>query len=99
MLPGWNEGRPQRIVRPVEGARLPVERQLPSWEVRVPKNQKSRARHLCADPHTVETLFLEIDRGLGVEFDASRAEQIAEITEHSRPIPIYHRPDGSVTNW
>ena len=37
--------------------------------------------------------------GLGVEFDASQAEQIAEITEHSRPISIYHRPDGSVTNW
>jgi L-alanine-DL-glutamate epimerase-like enolase superfamily enzyme len=37
--------------------------------------------------------------GLGVEFDASRAQQIAEITEHARPIPLYRRPDGSVTNW
>jgi galactonate dehydratase len=41
-----------------------------------------------------------VDRpGLGVEFDPSRAQLIAEITENSRPIPLYHRPDGSVTNW
>ena len=34
-----------------------------------------------------------------VEFDASRAELLAEITEHARPTPLYSRPDGSVTNW
>ena len=37
--------------------------------------------------------------GLGVEFDPSRAELLAEITEHARPTPLYERPDGSVTNW
>jgi len=37
--------------------------------------------------------------GLGVEFDASKAELIADITEHSRPTPLYNRPDESVTNW
>ncbi len=37
--------------------------------------------------------------GLGVEFDSAQAQLWAVITEHSRPIPLYHRPDGSVTNW
>ena len=37
--------------------------------------------------------------GLGVEFDASQTEQLAEITEQSLPIPLYYRPDGSITNW
>lgn len=37
--------------------------------------------------------------GLGVTFDASRLERIAEITEGSKPLPIFRRPDGSLTNW
>jgi hypothetical protein len=37
--------------------------------------------------------------GLGVTFDASRAELVLEVSEQSRPIPLYQRPDGSVTNW
>ncbi len=37
--------------------------------------------------------------GLGVEFDPKAAELISEITERSAPIPLYHRPDGSFTNW
>jgi L-alanine-DL-glutamate epimerase-like enolase superfamily enzyme len=37
--------------------------------------------------------------GLGVEFDSGRAKLIAEITERVRPIQIYRRPDGSITNW
>jgi L-alanine-DL-glutamate epimerase-like enolase superfamily enzyme len=37
--------------------------------------------------------------GLGVEFDPKRLTMIAEITEHATPIPLFHRPDGSVTNW
>jgi len=37
--------------------------------------------------------------GLGVEFDASRLKMTAEVTQHSQPIPIYRRPDGSITNW
>ena len=37
--------------------------------------------------------------GLGATFDPSQAEQVLEVTEQSRPIPLYYRPDGSVTNW
>ena len=37
--------------------------------------------------------------GLGVEFDPKGLDLLAEITERSAPIPIYHRPDGSLTNW
>ena len=37
--------------------------------------------------------------GLGVEFDTRAAELVAEITEQSRPTPLYNRPDGSITNW
>lgn len=37
--------------------------------------------------------------GLGVEFDPDRADLVLEVTEQSRPIPLYYRPDGSVTNW
>lgn len=37
--------------------------------------------------------------GLGVEVDTSRLTLIAEVTERSRPIPIFQRPDGSLTNW
>jgi L-alanine-DL-glutamate epimerase-like enolase superfamily enzyme len=37
--------------------------------------------------------------GLGVEFDPNQAELISEVTEHSSPIPMLHRPDGSYTNW
>ena len=37
--------------------------------------------------------------GLGVELDLSGADLISEITEHSAPIPMYRRPDGSITNW
>ena len=37
--------------------------------------------------------------GLGVEFDPAGAELVAEITERFAPTPMYHRPDGSFTNW
>jgi|SRR5215831_13265294 len=37
--------------------------------------------------------------GLGVELDSKRLQMIAEITEHSQPIPLFRRPDGSITNW
>ncbi|MGE5646758.1 MAG: mandelate racemase/muconate lactonizing enzyme family protein [Acidobacteriota bacterium] len=37
--------------------------------------------------------------GLGVEFDPKRLTMIAEITEHAAPVPLFHRPDGSFTNW
>ncbi len=37
--------------------------------------------------------------GLGVEFDARQAKLIAEVTERAAPVPLYRRPDGSITNW
>jgi len=37
--------------------------------------------------------------GLGVEFDPSGAELVSEISQRSAPIPMYRRPDGSITNW
>lgn len=37
--------------------------------------------------------------GLGVEFDAKRLQKVSEITQRSRPIPMFRRPDGSITNW
>jgi L-alanine-DL-glutamate epimerase-like enolase superfamily enzyme len=37
--------------------------------------------------------------GLGVEFDATQAEQVLEVIGQSRPIPLFERPDGSITNW
>lgn len=37
--------------------------------------------------------------GLSVTFDASRLKRITEITEGAKPIPIFRRPDGSLTNW
>lgn len=37
--------------------------------------------------------------GLGVTLDPKPLRLAAEITERSRPIPMLHRPDGSLTNW
>jgi L-alanine-DL-glutamate epimerase-like enolase superfamily enzyme len=37
--------------------------------------------------------------GLGVTFDPAGAELVHTISERSAPIPMYHRPDGSITNW
>jgi L-alanine-DL-glutamate epimerase-like enolase superfamily enzyme len=37
--------------------------------------------------------------GLGVTLDTDPLQLAVEITERSRPIPMFHRPDGSITNW
>jgi galactonate dehydratase len=37
--------------------------------------------------------------GLGVAFDPTGAELVAEITERFSPVPTFRRPDGSFTNW
>ncbi len=37
--------------------------------------------------------------GLGVTLDTKPLQLAAEVTERVRPIPIYQRPDGSLTNW
>lgn len=37
--------------------------------------------------------------GLGVTLDSKPLQLAAEITERVRPIPMFARPDGSITNW
>ncbi len=37
--------------------------------------------------------------GLGVTFDASRAQLVLEVTEKRATTPTLRRPDGSFTNW
>jgi L-alanine-DL-glutamate epimerase-like enolase superfamily enzyme len=37
--------------------------------------------------------------GLGVTLDTKPLQLAAEITERLRPIPMFQRPDGSITNW
>ncbi len=37
--------------------------------------------------------------GLGVTLDTKALQLAAEITERARPIPMFQRPDGSITNW
>jgi len=37
--------------------------------------------------------------GLGVTLDTKPLQLAAEITEPKQPIPLFHRPDGSITNW
>jgi galactonate dehydratase len=37
--------------------------------------------------------------GLGVTLDPKPLQLVAEITERSRPMPMFRRPDGSITNW
>lgn len=41
-----------------------------------------------------------VDRlGLGVKVDKSKVKLITEVDKFSKPIPIYKRPDGSISNW
>ncbi|MBE0699714.1 MAG: mandelate racemase/muconate lactonizing enzyme family protein [Anaerolineaceae bacterium] len=44
-------------------------------------------------------LWPEARPGLGIEFDPAGTTLIAEVSERFAPIPMYHRPDGSFTNW
>jgi hypothetical protein len=37
--------------------------------------------------------------GLGVQFDPSRLKMLVEVTQKNAPIPLFRRPDGSITNW
>ena len=37
--------------------------------------------------------------GLGIELDTKPLQLALEVTEQVRPIPLFHRPDGSLTNW
>lgn len=44
-------------------------------------------------------MILNSRPGLGITLDTSKLKLLADITEHSAPIPYYKRPDGSYTNW
>jgi hypothetical protein len=37
--------------------------------------------------------------GLGVELDTKPLQLVLEVTDRVRPIPLFQRPDGSLTNW
>ncbi len=37
--------------------------------------------------------------GLGVTFDPSKIKMFWEVDKHDQPIQLFHRPDGSLTNW
>ncbi len=37
--------------------------------------------------------------GLGVEFNPSGLKLLTEVTKFAQNIPLFHRPDGSLTNW
>jgi galactonate dehydratase len=56
--------------------------------------------HLTQSVNFQDGKLWPVDRpGLGVAFDPSGADLVSEISEHSAPIPMYRRPDGSFTNW
>jgi L-alanine-DL-glutamate epimerase-like enolase superfamily enzyme len=38
-------------------------------------------------------------QGLGVEFNPAGLKMTAEITQGAEPLPLFRRPDGSLTNW
>jgi L-alanine-DL-glutamate epimerase-like enolase superfamily enzyme len=60
----------------------------------------AKPSHILAGCEFHDGKLWPVDRpGLGVEFDPSGADLILDITEHSAPIPILRRPDGSLTNW
>lgn len=44
-------------------------------------------------------LLLNNRPGLGVELDTKPLTLAVEVTTQNRPIPLYRRPDGSITNW
>lgn len=37
--------------------------------------------------------------GLGVEFDSSKVKMFWEVNQYAQRTPLFHRPDGSLTNW
>jgi galactonate dehydratase len=37
--------------------------------------------------------------GLGVEIDSTKLKLTAEFTTRNQPLPLFRRPDGSLTNW
>ena len=71
-----------------------------------PSIMEMRGKGDLKAPHLPESydfrkgrLYPKNKPGLGIEFDPKQAQQVLEVTERHRPIPLHHRPDGSVTNW
>ena len=52
----------------------------------------------CFD-HKAGKLYPNNRPGLGVTFESSKIKMFWEVTKHDQPIPLFHRPDGSLTNW
>jgi len=44
-------------------------------------------------------LFPNQRPGLGVDFDPTGLNLLAEVTQGATPLPLFRRPDGSLTNW
>ena len=58
-----------------------------------------RARHLTeAYDFRSGKLFPGSKPGFGGEFDSRQADLSSEVTERERPITLYRRPDGPITN-
>lgn len=72
----------------------------------VPVYQEIGGSGLHLPPHLNQAAIFREGRlwpeklpGLGVEFNPAGADLISTITERNAPIPMYYRPDGSITNW
>ncbi len=44
-------------------------------------------------------MWLNERPGIGVQFDPKGLNVMVEVTKRNQPIPIFKRPDGSLTNW
>jgi galactonate dehydratase len=44
-------------------------------------------------------MWLNDRPGIGVQFDPKGLNLMVEVTRRNQPIPIFKRPDGSLTNW
>lgn len=81
------------LVHVLGSSAVPAVAEIAGGMVKLPPHLKA-----AADFHDGK-LWPNARPGLGVEFDPAGAEIIHEITERHVPLPIYQRPDGSLTNW
>ena len=81
------------LVHVLGSSPMPVFTEVTGTGVKLPPHLKAAADFRDGK------LWPNMRPGLGVEFDPKGAELIDEITQPHAPIPIYRRPDGSLTNW